>query len=291
MKWLDPVPVFRLNIDLWREYRWSINPDGYFLQDPTGRSCRSQHVQAVYLRKLIFNPPYIDQPASGCEEAWCREEVMQIWHGIHDMAVQDGCLALVQPSPHGRWTKIRQMTVAKQFFRVPAWEMFHGSPTAEFEHAVVKTQGNLLPGSGGVMMVRAVELEKLSPDYPWFVQQQVTSATHDVTVVYINGRCFAFECARDQFQGVDCRIPTTTGEASWRRCALSAAEEAHVQDFMRVTAHRFGRLDFLRDKEGLWFLELNPNGQFAWLDMDGREGLLEAVAAEILAVYHGSKRS
>ncbi len=43
---------------------------------------------------------------------------------------------------------------------------------------------------------------------------------------------------------------------------------------MRETGHTFGRLDFLWDKEGLWFLELNPNGQFAWLDVDGREGLI-----------------
>jgi len=60
---------------------------------------------------------------------------------------------------------------------------------------------------------------------------------------------------------------------------------------MRETGHTFGRLDFLRDKEGLWFLELNPNGQFAWLDPVGTQGVLKAVAAEILAVYHSGGRN
>jgi hypothetical protein len=43
----------------------------------------------------------------------------------------------------------------------------------------------------GMMAVREIQLGKLSPDYPWFVQQQIIGATHDVTVVYVNGRCFA----------------------------------------------------------------------------------------------------
>ncbi len=185
--------------------------------------------------------------------------------------------------------KVRQMFAPKQCFRVPAWEMFHGEPCKLLHPAVVKTQGTQPPGGGGMVMVREVEVEKSSPAFPWFLQQQVTSATHDVTVVYINGKSFAFECRRDQFSGVDCRIPTTTGEARWQRCRLSETDETALHDYMWMTGHIFGRLDFLRDQGGLWFLELNPNGQFAWLDPGGTEGVLKAVAAEILAVYHGSK--
>lgn len=287
---LGSLPIFRFNIDLWRDYTWSITPDGYHLQDPTGRSCRSEAVRAVYLRKLIFNPPQIDVPASGSEEAWCREELTQVWHGIHDLALQENCLALVHPSPFGRWTKIRQMMVAKQHFRVPPWEMFHGKPHGALDRAVVKTQGSQPPGGAGMVMVREVDVEKLSSEFPWFVQHLISSATHDVTVAYVNGRCFSFESSRDQFTGPDCRIPTATGEAKWQRCELTLAEEEAVHGFMRTTGHSFGRLDFLRDKDGLWFLELNPNGQFAWLDVDGSEGLLKAVAAEIMAVYHRTKR-
>lgn len=285
MRHLGSVPVFRFNIDLWRNYRWSIGSDGYHLQDPTERCCAYRDVRAVYLRKLIFNPPQIDLPAAGNEEAWCREEVTHIWHGIHDLALQDGRLALVHPSPFGRWTKIRQMMAAKEFFRVPAWEMFHGAPEAGLERVVVKTQGAQPPGGQGTIMVREVELNQLSPEFPWFVQSHVTSATHDVTVAYVNGRIFAFECRRDQFAGPDCRIPTATGTAGWTKTLLSPRDEAAVMDFMRTTGHSFGRLDFLRDADGLWFLELNPNGQFAWLDVDGSHGLLKAVAGEIHAVH------
>lgn len=116
----------------------------------------------------------------------------------------------------------------------------------------------------------------------------VSGATHDVTVVHVAGRNFAFETRRDAFAGEDCRKPTFENTAKWRRCELSAAEEGAVTNFMQHTGYTFGRLDFLRDENGLWFLELNSNGQYAWLDPDGREGVFQAVADEILAVHRRS---
>jgi len=286
MAHLGSWPVFRFNMDLWRDYRWSVNDIDYRLEDPLGRVCHSSNVRAVYLRKLMFDPPRIDLPASGNEEAWCREEVRQVWHGIHDLALHDGLLALVHPSPTGRWTKVRQMRVAKQFFRIPAWELFHGKAARDFTRIVVKTQGSQPPAVGSVVMVREVAMQQLSHEYPWFVQQMVSSATHDVTVVYVRGRTFAFECNRESFAGADCRLPTAIGDVAWRRCELTPKEEFSILNFMQMTGYSFGRLDFLRDKDGLWFLEINPNGQFAWLDVDGSEGLLKAVANEILTVYN-----
>ena len=46
----------------------------------------------------------------------------------------------------------------------------------------------------------------------------------------------------------------------------------------------FGRFDFIRKDGVLNFLEVNPNGQWAWLDEKDERGLVSAVAEEILAV-------
>jgi hypothetical protein len=43
---------------------------------------------------------------------------------------------------------------------------------------------------------------------------------------------------------------------------------------------RFGRLDLLAGDtrcEQVWFLEVNPNGQWAWLDLGQDNGLFDAV--------------
>jgi hypothetical protein len=49
---------------------------------------------------------------------------------------------------------------------------------------------------------------------------------------------------------------------------------------MTTLGLKYGRLDFLKDENNRWwFLEVNANGQFAWLDLDGSRGLLDAVFA------------
>jgi D-alanine-D-alanine ligase-like ATP-grasp enzyme len=50
---------------------------------------------------------------------------------------------------------------------------------------------------------------------------------------------------------------------------------------MDETGYRFGRFDFIRKDGELWFLELNPNGQWAWLDEKNEHGLVSMVADAI----------
>lgn len=104
-------------------------------------------------------------------------------------------------------------------------------------------------------------------------------------MAHVAGQNFAFESDRDAHGIVDCRIPTFDNRAKWKRCELSAKDDAAVTSFMQITGYSFGRLDFLRDASGLWFLEVNPNGQFAWLDIEGKEVPLQAVANEIIVVH------
>jgi hypothetical protein len=68
---------------------------GFEIRDPVGRICRESDVGAVWLRKLLFSPVYVDVPSGGSPESWRREELRQIWEGIRDMAHDAGKLALV----------------------------------------------------------------------------------------------------------------------------------------------------------------------------------------------------
>jgi hypothetical protein len=283
------LPVFRFNIDLWADYQWCISSKGFTLEDPIGRKCEQDNVGSVYLRKLSFDPVFIDVPAGGSEDYWRREELMQIWLGIRDWAHESKRLALVKPSPHGRWNKIRQMKVAKEYFSVPEWEIIHRSKPKISGPVVVKTLGSPRAGDGGLMLVREVDPEHLSPNFPWFLQQKMTNASHDVTVAWVAGKIFAYEVCREDFNGDDVRLPDAEGNIEWRHITLNSTETAKINSFMERTGYDFGRLDFLRVNGELWFLEVNPNGQFAWLDPDGSDGLLDAVAGEILRVWESNK--
>ena len=282
---LKDLEVFRFNIDLWRSYEWRIGPQSFLLRDPTGRECVEERVSAVYLRKLFFNPPRVDVPSGGSLENWRRGEIEEVWTGIRDLAWQAGKLALVHPSPAGRWNKMRQMRVAAAYFRVPEWSVFRGGG-APLEAPVVAKNFTQNPlGNGGLMTVQPVDPSHLSADFPWFLQRQVAEATHDVTIAWVDGGIFAYELSRDGFDGTDCRIPSVSHNRPWLPFKLSTDEHRAVSAFMGATGYSFGRLDFLRDNRGLLFLELNPNGQFAWLDPHGDNGLLDAVAEAVRKVH------
>ncbi len=288
---LTDLEVFRFNIDLWQEYEWQVNQDTFVIRDPLGRTCTDEQTHAVYLRKLFFQPAIIDVPAGGSEEAWTRGEVEALWLGLRDLAMETERLALVHPSPKGRWNKIRQMRVAAKYFRVPPWSAFRSNACPMPEPIVVKAFGQNLTGNGGILAVRKVEPSILSPAYPWFVQKNIIDATHDVTVVCVGEKLFAYELERNQFEGEDCRFPSFLQDLPWKPMALTKEQSTAIRGFMNATGFTYGRIDFLRDEDVLWFLEVNPNGQFAWLDPEFKNGLIEAVAQSIRDVHQHNEKN
>lgn len=71
----------------------------------------------------------------------------------------------------------------------------------------------------------------------------------------------------------------------WKPCTLNAPEKNAIHKFMSKTGYGFGRFDFLRKNNKLIFLELNPNGQWAWLDPNGEFGLLPRIVDKIRQQY------
>ena len=278
---LNSVPVFRWNIDLWDQYESHITNRGFRIKDPAGRVADEGNVMAVYLRKLFFNPCLIDVPAGGSEEAWKRAELEAIWLGMRDLAHDQGKLALVHPASTGRWGKIRQMRVAQEYFPVPDWWVVAGGSMDDVSPLVVAKTFTGTNIDGGLMPVQEVNPSRLSSDYPWFLQSKMNQASHDVTVAWVDGELFAYQADRSQLKGEDIRIQSI----EWEPLTLTLKQAETISEFMKRTGYSFSRLDFLKVDGELWFLEVNPNGQFAWLDLDRKSGLIRSVGAAIKRVW------
>ena len=155
----------------------------------------------------------------------------------------------------------------------------HSLPFAD--HAVNKNLVDTFISNFKGHQVSKVDTRTLDPAYPWFLQEQV-QASADITVAYVNGKTFAYSCERTT-SDVDCR--TVAKFFQWAPIQLAATELESIQAFMRRARLNFGRLDFLRGNDGeLYFLEVNTNGQWGWLDYKGDNGLVDAIVGEILAV-------
>jgi hypothetical protein len=80
----------------------------------------------------------------------------------------------------------------------------------------------------------------------------------------------------------DWRTLSSSDRDHWRPWALSAPAQERITAYMKRLGLRFGRLDFLTSGDEITFLEVNPNGQFGWLDQPGEWPLHRAVLEAVL---------
>ena len=283
MKELDADNVLRFNIDKPEDFAWDFHRNGFRISEKaTGREITDKTLTSFYLRKPMYFDP-IDVPKYGCVENWCREETNELFMDFFRECQNRDAVALVCCKSH-RYGKLRQLLAAQRHFRVAPWHFFHGELPEELKSGrwVVKSMTQTPIGQGKVFFVKEVDPSTLDLTYPWFVQERI-DGEEEVTVVYIDGKTYAANAPRDSFGGEDSRKSLMEKPTSWPRCPLSSGDERAIRGFMEETGHRFGRFDFIRKDGELWFLELNPNGQWAWLDENNEHGLVSLVADAIKA--------
>ena len=247
---------------------------------PKARFRSDKTFTSFYLRKPLYFDR-IDIPRFGSVENWLREETVELFTDFFRECQNRGRVALVR-SQNNKYGKLRQLLAAEKYFRVASWHFFHGELPGELTRGrwVVKSMTSTPIGEGKVFFVKEVNPRALDLDYPWFVQERI-DGEEEVTVVYVDGKTYAANAPRDSFGGEDSRKSLMEKPISWPRCELSDEEEHAIKGFMDETGYRFGRFDFIRKDGELWFLELNPNGQWAWLDQKNENGLVSMVANTI----------
>jgi glutathione synthase/RimK-type ligase-like ATP-grasp enzyme len=108
----------------------------------------------------------------------------------------------------------------------------------------------------------------------------------DVRATFVGASLFVVEIdsQSDPAAVVDWR-KTENPALPHRVATLPQVVEERARDFMRRLGLAFGALDFIRTPEGDWvFLEVNPNGQWLWLDDMLNLGITEAIASWLARV-------
>ena len=274
------MPVFRFNVDLWSEYQVQIDADHFSITDPIGRTIDENSVKSCYWRKPTFDLIEV-VPQGGSIDAWLEAQWKYTVGEIWNICCKAEKSRLVEAGAELRFGKFLQLRTAKKYFKVPRWS-FSSSPIIPCwdESLITKSLTMELIGDAKVLYTRKVSSARLDPSYPWFLQSEV-EASHDLTVVYVAGRCFGFTLDRKLFEGVDWRVDINRVEHPWEDYELGSDFTHRICAFMDEARLSYGRLDFLLKDQESWFLEVNPNGQYAWLDESGRQGMMEAIIEEL----------
>lgn len=284
---LGSEAVFRFNFDLWHDYGFELTAEGPAFKDPLGRVITASEIAKVLWRKPRSRTGY--RPSSRTDEdRYYDQEVWYVLRELVNLLWLDGKVVLAEPFADLRAGKFVQMRTAKRHFQVPPYQFRRAMPSRFAPGTSVVAKSLTMEPVGEeakreLLFTTRVDDADLAPQCPWMVQQLI-EATRDVTVAFVRDKLFAFELDRTQFRDLhmDWReLPAEARPLGWHPHKLPPEIAKAMFAFMAEMGLQFGRFDFLLGPDGYFFLEVNSNGEWAWLDADGRHGLLPKVAEEI----------
>jgi hypothetical protein len=264
------LPVFRFNLDLVSDYKVILKPNYWSITNPTGLSISSENASRVFWWKAFSYGLNQDN--------FFHEEVKYLFREIYSWFGHRSLIVGNPPDTEFRLGKVRQLEVASGFFRIPKTELAIGSNFSGFQDStnIVKSLTSGLTTTSKAMYTQQVDVTKLDPHLLWYVQEKIDSL-NDLTVLVVGEDLFAFTRSRSLLKGLDWRAEQFSDSTPWIFHTLSSVEVQSIKSFCNEIGVRWGRIDFLLTDDGLVFLEINPNGQWVFLDPQDEHKLVRSV--------------
>ena len=266
---------FRLNVDFLEDYSICIHNDGFQISDPLGRSIDSKDISNAFIYKgsLILGEY---KARDGGDSLWFASTFNNIVNNLIVFLMSQRKLKLFSPYEQ-IYPKSMQMTIAQKYWIVPTWsiDLGHSLPQGK----VMVKQLTSRAYNGKRMDVKKVEASDLASQYPWFTQKPA-QGNRDATVLYINDKVHCYQFATERGDLTDWRVTQGTEANKWEPWNAGEEFENKVRAYMRDMGLKFGRLDFIIGGDEPEFLEVNPCGQFGWLDDENftlHKEVLEAI--------------
>jgi hypothetical protein len=275
VRWLDPGR-FPQAVSIAAHIEQDGRVHGYI--EYTGKPfVRLDRVTCAWYRR----PSMFEFPETVTDVRWAAREARQGWGGILACLTwfNDPCdIARAEYKPH------QLHAAGRSGLRVPAsiiTNILSAARQHDREHGplVHKWLSGAPEGQDG--LTRAVTPEGLSVGQAWpqirhtthLVQQRI-GKTHDVRLTVVDEQMFA--------------VAITSPHLDWRAdidgadhqpCPIPPEVAAGVRALLARLRLRYGALDFSVDERGQWwFLEVNPSGQWLWLDERLHLGIADAIA-------------
>lgn len=259
------IASFRFNLDMFDSYRFLWNNSSFQIIDPTGRSCCSDDISCMVFYKGIIAPWYsfeIDKPYN-MEREWLISWLNRVYDCLLSYGADKSIIRLWRPHGFG-YAKTRQMMVASKYFTVPDFKI-HWGYDFKSHHVIAKPLTQHPLSAGEMSYAKIVDIANLDSKWPWFTQE-IARGNRDATVVYILGRVHCYQFATLRGDITDWRITQGTSNNQWIPWYAGHDFETKVVAYMQEIGLKYGRLDFIIGGKEPEFLEVNPEGQFGWLD-------------------------
>jgi len=273
--------AFRLNYDIFNEYDVSISPKQWKITNPSGHSIDSEISTSAFWWKPFNYGIQFDKYISA--------EVRYVFKELYAWHLRRGITKGNPPDYHNKFGKIYFLDIASRYFAIPesfvGWGFGDKFKISKRPNSVAKSLASEPTSDDKALYTTEVDVQKLDPNYPWFIQDKV-DASHDITVFVCGEKKFCFEKSREMLKSIDWRLEINTDTTlfdEWTRVDFSVDEQNALNKFCIDAKINWGRIDFMRSKTGqLFFLEFNANGQWVFLDYERKHRLVEEVCEYLL---------
>jgi hypothetical protein len=277
--------IFRFNFNQWQDYSLVLTASGFEIENPAGRKVTAPEVAKFYWRKPMRWKHLTPELAVSDRVNYIEEELWYMMRELVNLLWLRDRLVLVEPFADMRCGKLVQAQAASRYFNVPPFKCVFGSPRSleRGRRSVVKSLSSTRIDKRSVFYTTAVQESDLDPSVPWMIQDLIV-ADADVTIAFVRDRLFSFSLARRPFveRTLDWReVATEYVTDEWLAHPLPPEIERGVFALMGDLRLQYGRIDMLLAEGVYHFLEVNPNGEWGWLDASGAHGLLDKIIAEI----------
>lgn len=269
------LPYFRLNSEeiAHLDTAFSANRGSVLRRLAQGqRSIDLADVSSVWYRRAIQPAPH---SVSSAEQRFVVGELRHLVTGL----VLDPSARWVNPIDrvYVAEHKLYQLQVAQRLgFRIP--RTLVSSDAVELAEFVRANDGGTIckPIFHGLFVDGeeryAVYTRRVSSDHfssaaleacPVLLQEEVPRDV-DVRATFVGDRCFVANVHSDS-SSVDWRDPRV--DSQYSKSELSQNDEQRCRTMLRELGLHYGAFDFVRTPDGdLVFLEVNPTGEWAWLE-------------------------
>lgn len=261
--------IFRLNFDLLSEYSIYINRKTFSIRSPL-KEINENEISKVYWRK-----PFNIKNNNVDYEFIERKQIVR---QIFNILFEQGKAILVNPYKEFSIGKLLQLRIANYYFNVPEWEMILNQES-KLTECITKSLSSSIIETDKILYSTNVEPAELDLRECWHLQKYIKKEK-DLTIVYIDGELFAFEL-ESCFNQTDWRKDQIANTKNWVLHRITSQLSNSIQKFMKKLNLNYGRLDFVIFNNEYFFLEVNINGQWAFLDSQNKYGLLSAMSKYI----------
>ena len=262
------APFFRLNVDLFSTYAIGVTAEGFSIANEFS-SIDSQTCKSIYYRKPV--PENLEGVLDQEYHAFAHKEAYSLVEGIVE-SFDGQCLS--KPSIMRRANnKVVQLALARRLgFRVPDATITNAGSLVEkaaYDVGIVK------PLSVGTVMHDGVKefvqtniidesIDKYSLKYAPAYFQEFIDKDFELRVTFVGRNAYTVRI--DSRNKVDWR--KSNNEIQYSTAKLPNDLHERCVAFMGALNMNFGCFDFMIKDGYHYFLEMNANGQWAWLEKE-----------------------